>query len=216
MANLTLVIGNKNYSSWSLRPWLLMRMHDIAFDEVQVPLYQAHSKQDLLARSPAGLVPILYHQDLVVWDSLAIMEYLAELFPAIHAWPQDQKARARARSLSAEMHSGFSTLRQQMPMNCRREHVHIDITSSLEQDITRIQDIWENCLHDQPGPFLFGEFGIVDAMFAPVVTRFKTYGVTLRNARLRRYQEQVLSLHPLRQWYEDAKQESEVITESER
>ncbi|WP_102795214.1 glutathione S-transferase family protein [Bowmanella denitrificans] len=216
MAGLTLVIGNKNYSSWSLRPWLLMKVNDIAFAEERIALYQPNSKDALLQRSPAGLVPVLKQDSLLIWDSLAIMEYLAEAFPAIHAWPADKAARARARSISAEMHSGFSTLRQLMPMNCRKVAVHVDITEALAADIERVQDIWQSCLECHDGPFLFNQFSIADAMYAPVVTRFKTYGVAPRNARIKRYQEQILSLHAMRQWYEDARAENEVIEGSER
>ncbi|GAB3038444.1 glutathione S-transferase family protein [Bowmanella dokdonensis] len=215
MADLTLVIGNKNYSSWSLRPWLLMKMHHIAFEEILIPLYQPDSKARLLEYSPAGLVPLLKHGDRVIWDSLAIMEYLAERFPSVHAWPVDEASRVMARCISAEMHSGFGALRSQMPMNCRRQLVEVKRTAELDKDINRVQQIWQDCLNLHNGPFLFGDFSIADAMYAPVVTRFNTYGVEAQSAQIKHYQDRILSLQPMRQWYEDARHEPHIIDSSE-
>ena len=173
MARPVLVIGNKNYSSWSLRPWLLLSVKGIAFDEVRVPLYQQQSRAAIQSHAPAGRaqygkVPILKDGDLSVWDSLAICEYVAERFPALHCWPTDPRDRARARSLSAEMHAGFRALRTQMPMNCRRTPAPVARDAEVDADIARVIEIWTQALadHAAPGPYLFGEFGVADAILA--------------------------------------------------
>lgn len=214
MADLTLVIGNKNYSSWSLRPWLFLKHNDIQFEEVLIPLYEASSKARLLEYSPAGLVPTLLHGDKPIWDSLAILEFLAESFPAVNGWPEEQAARAHARSVSAEMHSGFSNIRNQLPMNCRRK-IQVDLSPEVELEVARIISIWEDCLNQYGGPFLFGEFTIADAMYAPVVLRFDTYGVPTHSEKLDRYQQQILSLHAMKVWLEGAAQETEIIEAAE-
>ena len=213
MAGFTLVVGNKNYSSWSLRPWLAMRQAGIAFEEVVIPLYQAGSKAALLAHSPAGKVPVLRHGDRVVWDSLAIMEYLAETFPAAGLWPEDAAARALARSVSAEMHAGFAALRGGMPMNLRDQPSRPEGSDAVAADIERVSTIWRDCRarFGVGGSFLFGAFSAADAMYAPVVTRFRTYGVAL-DPTCQAYADAVLALPAFLEWQRAARQEPWVIT----
>lgn len=179
MSALTLVIGNKNYSSWSLRGWLVASHSGLAFNEQQLALQAADFKQQVARFSPAGRVPVLLVGETAIWDSLAIAEYLAELEPGL--WPTSVLERARARAISAEMHSGFQALRQQMPMNVRAVGRTVPSTPALEADIARIVDIWESCRreHLRQGPWLFGRWSIADAMYAPVAARFRTYGVSL-------------------------------------
>lgn len=206
----TLVIGNKAYSSWSLRPWLLMKHAGIPFEEVKLSLYQEGAKQRLLSHSGAGKVPVLRDGDLTIWDSLAIAEYLAEKHPERKLWPADSKARAQARSASAEMHSSFSSLRSQMPMNVRRR-VPRKPTPEVAADIARIQAIWTDCRgrFGAGGPFLFGTFCIADAMYAPVASRFHTYGVDLAEPS-RAYAQTLLGLPAFQAWVADANAETEV------
>lgn len=179
MSALTLVIGNKNYSSWSLRAWLVASHSGLAFKERQLALQAADFKQQVACFSPAGRVPVLLVDETAIWDSVAIAEYLAEQVPAL--WPDAELDRARARAISAEMHSGFQALRQQMPMNVRAVGRSVPSTPALEADIARIVAIWESCRreHLRQGPWLFGRWSIADAMFAPVAARFRTYGVAL-------------------------------------
>src|SRR5258706_5205183 len=184
MSNLVLVIGNKAYSSWSLRPWLLMKQAGIAFDEIRLSLYQDGAKQKLLQYSAAGKVPVLKDGDLTIWDSLAICEYLAEKYPEKQLWPAQAADRAHARSVAAEMHSGFTNLRNQMPMNVRREIPGRARTPEVSAEVVRIEAIWNECRsrHGSSGPFLFGAFSIADAMYAPVVSRLRTYRAALGGA----------------------------------
>ena len=207
---LTLVIGNKNYSSWSLRPWLAIKQAGIAFDEIRIPLYGEGSKERLLSYSPSGKVPVLIDGNLTVWDSLAICEYLAETHSSL--WPQDAMARAVARAVSAEMHSGFVNLRNHMSMNIRKNYTGLGMGEGVAEDIARVAAAWEECRRrfGAAGPFLFGRFSIADAMYAPVVTRFITYGVTLP-AAVRPYVEAVLALPPLQEWISAANAENESI-----
>lgn len=181
MAQLVLVIGNRNYSSWSLRAWLALRQSGLEFDEEQVPLDLPNTAERLRGISGAARVPVLRDGDLVVWDSLAILEYLAERFPDRGWWPEDPNARAVARAVSAEMHSSFTALRGQAHMNVRAEGRRLDFSPETLRDIERILEIWRDCRarYEAGGDFLFGGFGIADAMYAPVVSRFRTYGVTL-------------------------------------
>jgi glutathione S-transferase len=213
VASLTLVIGNKNYSSWSLRPWLAMRQAGIAFDEVVIPLYQVGSTAALLEHSPAGRVPVLEHGRRTVWDSLAIMEYLAETFPAAALWPEDPTARALARSISAEMHAGFAALRQGMPMSLREHLPGRERSDAVTADIARVTAIWRDCRvrFGDCGPFLFGAFSIADAMYAPVATRFRTYAVEL-DPTCQTYADAVLALPAFLEWQAAAQQEPWVIT----
>ncbi len=201
MAAFTLVIGNKNYSSWSLRPWLAMRQAEIPFAEIVIPLYQPDSKRRLLAEAAVGRVPVLKHGERVIWDSLAILEYLAEELPDRQLWPAEPAARAHARSIAAEMHAGFVTLRRQLPMDIRaRRHV-APATGELAQQIERVQAIWRECRTraGDRGPFLFGRFSNADAMYAPVATRFRSYDVPL-DAVSQAYVDAILALPAFREW----------------
>jgi glutathione S-transferase len=177
---LKLVIGNKNYSSWSMRPWLALRANNIAFEEIFIPLYTGDAdKQRILEVSRAGKVPALVDGDITVWDSLSIIEYLAERYPEARLWPQDRAARAHARSISAEMHSGFMALRNECGMNLHRPVKAIALSDDARANIARVQQIWSECRarYGKSGAFLFGPFSGADAMFAPVVHRFRTYAI---------------------------------------
>jgi glutathione S-transferase len=208
MQKLELVIGDRNYSSWSLRPWLAARQAGIPFEEVRIPLRSAGSKAHIYRHSPSGKVPCLIHGDTVAWDSLAICEYLAELAPSL--WPADRKMRAEARSVSAEMHSGFAALRQGMGMDIRASKPFDGRTSAVGADIARIVAIWESCRSRfaSSGDFLFGEFSIADAMFAPVVWRFLTHAVELPAAS-QAWVESMLALPAMREWQAGALAEAE-------
>ena len=216
MARPLLVIGNKNDSSWSLRPWLALRVARVEFDELRIPLYRADSKSELLRWSPAGKVPVLRHGDVTIWESLAICEYAAEtLAPGAGLWPADPVARGHARSIAAEMHAGFAALRGAMPMNLRAEGARIPIAPAVQADVDRVVALWEDCRarFGAGGPFLFGGFGIADAMYAPVATRFRSYGVALPPAA-QAYADALLALPALREWAA-AGAESERIAESD-
>ncbi|HTN49585.1 MAG TPA: glutathione S-transferase family protein [Burkholderiaceae bacterium] len=212
--NRILVIGNKNYSSWSLRPWLALRHAGVAFDELRIVLDQPSTKAEILRRSPSGKVPCLIDGSLVVWDSLAICETANERYLAGALWPTDADARAHARAVSAEMHSGFAALRTHMPMDIRSSRPDQGASTAqradVAADIVRIQALWTDCLERSGGPLLYGRFSIADAFFAPVVTRFRTYGVSLPTA-LSAYADRILALPAMRQWVEAARAESEVI-----
>lgn len=212
MSKLTLVIGNKNYSSWSLRPWLLMRQAGIPFNEVRVSLYQPDSTAQLAALSPSGLVPVLHDGDVRIWDSLAICEYLNELFPECRLWPDARAIRAVARSLSAEMHAGFLALRSSMSMNLRGHYPDEGRTPESLRDIARIVDIWNECrqTYGADGDFLFGRFSIADAMYAPVALRFQTYAVPLEG-QARAYADSLLTLPALQEWVEAGVREIERV-----
>ena len=196
-----LIIGNKNYSSWSLRPWLLMRVLELPFEELLIPLYESGSVERLQQHSPTGKVPTLQDGALLVWDSLAIVEYLAEQFPGVAVWPHDAESRAHARCVVAEMHSGFSALRQHMPMNCRAELPGKGQTPAVLADIARIIQIWTDCRekYSADGPFLFGAFSAVDAFYAPVVSRFQTYAPELP-AICQQYLATVRALPAMAEW----------------
>jgi len=177
----TLVIGTKNVSSWSLRPWVLMRQAGIGFDEMLVKLRQTTTSPEILQYSPSGLVPVLKHGDLTIWDSLAIAEYLNERHPTARLWPADAGVRAEARSVAAEMHSGFRELRYGLPMNFTGNNLKPEINEQCAADIRRIVAVWKGCRarHGAGGPFLFGAFSIADAMYAPVASRFSSYTAKL-------------------------------------
>jgi glutathione S-transferase len=201
-----LVIGNKNYSSWSLRPWIAMKVLGLKFEERRVPLYVPGAKEQILQDSPAGKVPVLIDGGTRVWDSLAILEYLAEKSGRL--WPADAAMRARARSVSAEMHSGFANLRNHMSMNIRKRYPDKGRTPEVLQEIARINAIWS----EAKGPFLFGEFSAADAMYAPVVLRFRTYEVDVAN---RAYYDAVLALPAMQEWIADAERERESLPQFE-
>jgi glutathione S-transferase len=214
-SRLKLVIGNKNYSSWSMRPWVALTAFDIAFEEIRIPLDGADTATRIAAFSAAGRVPVLIDGKLTVWDSLAICEYAAEKFAALPMWPQDRAARAMARSICAEMHAGFPDLRSQMGMNIRASLPGHGQTPGAQADIGRICEIWETCLsHFGHSRFLFGDFSIADAFYAPVVMRFRTYGVSLAPA-LQAYAERVAAHPAVARWIADSIAESEVIAKYE-
>ena len=199
-----LVIGNKNYSSWSMRPWLALRARQIPFEEVFIPLYAGEAdKQRLLDLSGAGKVPILIDGEVTVWDSLAIIEYVAERFPDKRLWPEEPAQRAHARSISAEMHSGFAALRNECGMNLHRQVRATALSSEARANISRVQEIWTECRarYGKSGPFLFGAFSAADAMFAPVVHRFRTYAITVvPEAQV--YMDTMMALPAFREWSE--------------
>ncbi len=211
-----LIIGNKNYSSWSLRPWLFLSVNQIPFEEVRIPLYQEATDQAIAGYSEAGHVPVLQDGELTVWDSLAICEYVSEQYLAGKGWPDAVTARAEARSCSAEMHSGFFEIRGKLPMNCRASGRRVSSTPELEEEVARIDRIWSNYrrLHAQHGPWLFGRCCIADCMFAPVAVRFQTYGITLSETATA-YMQFVLSTDQMRQWLAQAAAESELIEAAE-
>lgn len=216
MEKLELVIGNKAYSSWSLRPWLVLKEVGAQFVETRVPLYVHGYKEELLKHAPSGKVPILKHGAVTVWDSLAICEYLAELFPDTELWPRDQAARALARAVSAEMHSGFSAIRGAMPFNCRATGRYVPITAEIQKEIERVVSLWRDCRaqHGKGGPWLFGRFSIADAMLIPVARRFVTYSVPL-DAVAQSYVDAALGHPAMREWTAAALQETEVMISNE-
>ena len=217
---LTLVIGNKNYSSWSLRPWLAMKMAGVTFDELRIPLDQPDTKANIRRHSPTGKVPCLIDSGaagkLTVWDSLAICEYVNEAYANGRLWPADRTARARARSAAAEMHSGFAALRTHMSMDIRARKYERGAAALAREDVAadvaRIRALWFDALAESGGPFLFGEFSIADAFFAPVVMRFVTYGVELAPG-LAAYRDRIVALAPMQQWIDDATAEVEDLGE---
>ncbi len=212
MSTYKLILGNKTYSSWSLRGWLIVKLAGIAFDEEIIFLRKPDTREKILRHSPAGKVPALIEDGRVIWDSLAIGEYLAESFPDRGLWPGDPAARARARAVTAEMHSGFPALRQALPMDLNNHYPGHILAAEVRADVTRIEEIWETCRRDfgSGGAFLFGEPGIADAFFAPVVTRFATYDVALGHTAAD-YCRTVTDWPLMRQWREEAAEETEVI-----
>jgi glutathione S-transferase len=170
-----LYIANKNYSSWSMRPWIAMRAKRLAFEEVLVPFEDDAGNPKFREFSPSGKVPCLVDNGVTIWDSLAILEYLDETAPGLGFWPDEAPLRAVARSVSAEMHSGFGALRSAAPMNIRRKPAAIPVTDAVRRDVARIEEIWQRCLDAHGGPFLFGSFSNADAMYAPVVNRLEVY-----------------------------------------
>lgn len=200
MSGMTLYIGNKNLSSWSFRAWLALKAAGIQFQEVLIPLYQDNSKTNLLKISPSGFVPCLHHGHLKIHDSLAISEYIHELHPEAHLYPVNPKARAVMRSISAEMHSGFTNLRKNFPMNMRLKETRIP-KAEVQKEINRIFEIWRQCktMHGTKGPYLFSSWSLADIFFAPVVSRFLSYGIT--PAEFKDYM-QAVSEHPhYQEWY---------------
>jgi glutathione S-transferase len=214
---LTLAIGNKNYSSWSMRPWLAMRATGIAFDEVFIPLYTDQADKDRILRfSRAGKVPALVDGDITVWDSLSIIEYVAERFPEAKLWPADRAARAHARSISAEMHSGFMPLRNECGMNLHRPVRSVKLSADAEANVARVQEIWSDCRrrYGGGGPFLFGVFTAADAMYAPVVHRFLTYAIKV-SPDVQAYMETMMALPAFAEWTKAGLAETIVIAKFE-
>jgi glutathione S-transferase len=215
---LTLVIGNKNYSSWSMRPWLAMRASGIAFEEVFIPLYtdDKADKDRILSFSRSGKVPSLVDGDITVWDSLAIIEYLAERFPEARLWPEDRAARAHARSISAEMHSGFLPLRNECGMNLHRPIGAVTLSADARANIARVEQIWTDCRarYGKAGPFLFGAFTGADAMYAPVVHRFRSYAIKV-GPLAQAYMETMMALPAFAEWTKAGLAETLVIEKFE-
>ena len=211
---LKLVIGNKNYSSWSMRPWLALRANGIPFEEVLIPLYTDNpaDKQRILSFSHAGKVPALVDGDVTVWDSLSIIEYLAEKFPQAKLWPEDRAARAHARSISAEMHSGFMALRNECGMNLHRPVRAVAMSDDAQANAARIQAIWAEChqRYGKDGPFLLGAFSGADAMFAPVVHRFRIYAIPVAG-EAQHYFDAMQALPAFQQWTRDGLAETLLI-----
>ena len=212
----TLVIGNKLYSSWSLRPWLLLKQLGIAFDEVLIPLDQPDTRQKIGARSPAGKVPILIEGDVTVWESIAIMDHVGETYEDAEVWPRDPQARAMARSIAAEMHAGFAGLRSACPMNLGKRFGERDRGAAVARDVARITEIFREARgrFGAGGPFLFGAFSAADAMYAPVVTRLDTYSIAVDPVS-RDYMDAVLALPAYRAWLEAALKEPWVLPHDE-
>ena len=213
---LHLVIGNKNYSSWSFRPWLAMKVAGIAFEETVISLEAKDFKARVMAVSGAGKVPVLIDGESRIWESLAILEYLAEKFPAAALWPKDERARAHARAIAAEMHAGFMPLRRLLPMNVWRPVKPRALDDGSKTDVARIDAIWRDCRarSGAGGPFLFGAFGAADAMYAPVVWRFHTYAVAVSDAA-REYMRAMMTLPAWSEWRDAARREPWVLEHDE-
>jgi glutathione S-transferase len=213
---LHLIIGNKNYSSWSFRPWLAMKVAGIAFRETLISLEAADFKSRLKAFGGAGKVPVLIDGDVCIWDSLAILEYLAEQYPAAMLWPRDVAARGYARAVASEMHAGFQPLRRQLPMNVRRPVIPRALDADATADVARIDAIWSDCRSrfGKAGPYLFGSFSAADAMYAPVVWRFHTYAVGV-SAAARDYMNAPMALPAWSEWREAARRETWVLPHDE-
>jgi glutathione S-transferase len=213
---LDLIIGNKNYSSWSFRPWIAMRVAGIAFRETVISLEATDFKERVIKMSGAGKMPVLADGDVRVWESLAILEYLAEKFPAASLWPRDAAARGHARAISAEMHAGFVPLRRQLPMNMWRPVLPRQLDADAKPNVARIASIWTDCRarFGAGGPFLYGAFGAADAMYAPVVSRFHTYAVEVSVAA-RDYMRAVMALPAWNEWRHAALREPWVLPHDE-
>lgn len=216
MSNLTLIIGNKNYSSWSLRPWVFMKQHQIAFSEKRIPLFMDTTNQELAAYNSDFKVPVLRDGDLIVWDSLSILEYLSERYLDNNGWPGDENARAFARSISCEMHSSFANVRKELPMNCRKKFHNIRLSAEAAREVERIKSLWRQCRsrYSTDGEWLFGKYSIADAMFAPIALRFVGYSIPL-NGLEEAYVQSVLQQPCIIEWIEAGKAEKEVIVEDE-
>lgn len=216
MTDNLLIIGNKNYSSWSLRGWLAVKLSGIAFEEKVIPLFHPQHEQTMQTWTPAGKVPVLRTKDGDIWESLAICEYLAEIAPEAGLWPVKANDRAFARSISAEMAAGFFNLRREFPMNCRRKVPGLQPGAECRQEIARIHEIWGQCLqaHSHEGPFLFGKVSIADVMYAPVVCRFNSYGLA-QAPQILGYMRAVLELPDMLDWFAAAAREPWTIEGAE-
>lgn len=209
-----LIIANKKYSSWSLRPWLAMKCANIPFGEVLIPFDMANGNPEFKTYSPTGKVPCLVDGDVTVWESLAILEYLAEKFPDRNLWPQSAQDRAEARSISNEMHSGFLNLRGACPMNMARTPALLEVNEGVRRDVSRIEQIWSQALAKSGGPFLFGDFSNADAVFAPVVNRLQIYCLS-ENDAVKRYTAAVTALPAWQEWQAAGKAEPWYVAEDE-
>ena len=216
VSNLHLIIGNKNYSSWSLRPWMALSMAGIPFRETVIPLDTPETARLIAEHTGAGRVPVLRHGRLAIWESLAIMEYIAELFPDKKLWPKPLAARAMARSVANEMHAGFSALRNACPMNIRRPKKPVQLNEAVLRDIRRIEEIWHSCRtkFGKNGKFLFGKFSIADAMFAPVASRLDTFAIEVSDES-RAYVDAVINTAAFQAWREAALKETWIVPSDE-
>ncbi|MEP2981374.1 MAG: glutathione S-transferase family protein [Lentilitoribacter sp.] len=214
MSGLKLYIGNKNYSSWSFRPWIGMKVLGVEFTEELIPFDMAGGNPKFKTFSPTGKVPVLVDDDQTIFESLAILDHLSRKFPDIGFWPSDEKAHSHAMAISCEMLGGFSALRNQCPMNMRRPIVKMEQDEALQKDVARIETIWTECIAKSGGPFLFGEFCSADAMFAPVVNRFEVYKLSENQAVLN-YMENMKSLDAWQQWEKAGKAEPWIVDEDE-
>ncbi|HZT50688.1 MAG TPA: glutathione S-transferase family protein [Stellaceae bacterium] len=216
MAEFTIYIGNRNYSSWSLRAWLMLKASGAEFEEVLIPLYEPQSRAEILRHSPSGKVPVLHHGAVTVWESLAIGEYLAEQRPAARLWPADPAARAVARAVSAEMHAGFLNLRRHLPMNVRSSVTGRELTPEVHADLDRIAALWRDCRHrfGAGGGYLFGHFTIADAMYAPVASRLRTYQIQLEE-EAQAYADSLWAYPPMQEWAAAARNEPMVVEQFE-
>ncbi len=216
MSDLTLIIGNKNYSSWSLRAWVFLKHNNIPFQEKQILLSTESTDAELAEYQSGYKVPVLLDGDLIVWDSLSILEYVAEKYLDYSGWPADIKARSFARSVSCEMHSSFMNVRNELPMNCRKKFSSFTITHDAELEIERIKSLWRRCreLYGADGQWLFGKYSIADAMFAPIALRFDGYNISLDGVE-GDYLRSVLNQPAIMEWVEAGKAETEVIEEDE-
>ncbi len=212
---LTLVIGNRNYSSWSLRAWLLLRRYGIAFDEIRLSLDTPSFQEQVARWSPAGRVPVLLDGEVSIWDSMAIAEYVNEALLGGRGWPAAPAERALARSFSAEMHAGFAALRSEMPMNVRRQRASVMLSDAALRDVARVQAIWDQCLTRYSGPWLFADFSIADAFYAPVALRFATSKIELTPLSAG-YQDRIVADPAVREWCRAAESETEVVAADER
>lgn len=212
-----LVIGNKNYSSWSLRPWLLLKHFNIAFEEERIALYIDNFEAQLSGYNSDDKVPVLEDKGLIIWDSLAILEYISEQYLDGKGWPKDYKARAIARSMSNEMHSSFSHIRNKLPMNCRKTFDSVELSVEAQKEVTRIQFLWHQCRekYKDEGEWLFGDFSIADAMFAPIAIRFLGYNISLSDLN-RQYVESVINDRYIVDWIQDSRLEPEIISMAEK
>ena len=211
-----LIIGNKNYSSWSLRPWLLLRYFKVNFDEQRITLFTPDMHEKMTGLCPNFKVPVLIDKDMHIWDSLAICEYINEQYLNKKGWPSKVKDRALARSMAAEMHSGFTHLRNRLHMNCRRKQSAVSLSEDVQKDIQRMIEIWQQCLSnpEKEGDFLFGQFSILDAMFMPGVSRFTTYKINVP-ADVQAYMSMMLNLPEFKEWSQAGIAESEIVMEDE-
>ncbi|HHC30268.1 MAG TPA: glutathione S-transferase family protein [Rhodobacterales bacterium] len=209
-----LIIGNKKYSSWSFRPWIAMRVKGIAFDEELIRFDFPAGNPAIKAATPAGKVPVLVDGDITVWESLAILEYLAERFPETRFWPTDIATRAKARALACEMHGGFGSLRNECPTNWARARGAIEVSDGVRRDVARIEQIWAEALDASGGPFLFGDFSNADAMFAPVVNRLDIYALSTHEA-VARYSQAMKALPAWSEWEAAGRAEPWIVEEDE-
>lgn len=208
--SLKLVIGNKNYSSWSLRAWLYLKASHLDFEEIRLPLFTGQWETEIQQYTPAGKVPVLLDGELTIWDSFAIMEYVHEQYPDTVGWPSDRLARAHARSIAAEMHSGFMAIREELPQNLKvcQQRSRDDFSSVARSEIHRVESLWRDCLERYGGPWLCGAFSIADVMYVPVALRFVTYGIQLTGAA-QEFVAAVRAFSPVQEWIAAAIEEEE-------